>query len=1384
MRLSSCLLIFFLLLHIVTIGQVKDYQFSRLDIQSGLSNNQVNCVFKDAKGYMWFGTLSGLNRYDGYGFKTFKHDDLDSATIIDDNISRLFEGPGQKMWIKTQSDFNLYDPESEKIERRPENYLQSLGLPAEGFITILKAKETFYFIYANAGVYVYEPSKKIRHITKSLPSDRLQNPVTSAVLDSKNYIWLLRYNGIIEKIDAEQDKTLLRTSIFQKENIHLQFGYAMFIDDQDEIWMYQRNTLSGLYQFTPSKNSLRHYSKESGSLVISSNAINAVAQDNKGFIWVITDHGGINIIDKERLTIRNLTTQENNRKSIADDALNAIYRDDLGIMWLGTAKKGINYFDENSNKFPLFQHAASEGFNIPFDDVNVFAEDKKGNLWIGTNGGGLIYFDRANKKFTEYKHHPSNNNSLCNDVVVSLCIDHEQKLWIGTYLGGMDCFDGKNFIHYRHIDSLPESIADDRVFSIYEDSNLNLWIGTLNFGLDRFDREKNVFYHHNTHVPQTMHSENITSIMEDSRGNLWIGTSWGIDVLDKSTSRFIHYISGNSKLSYNNVNGIFEDHAGNIWIATNRGLNVLPKGKADFKPFFIKDGLPDNTVLDILEDDDHYLWISTKSGISKIEIVNGADQELSIRCVNYNEYDGLQGREFNRFAAMKTRSGELIFGGSNGFNLFRPSELKNNNHVSPVVLTNFQLFNKSLNAGEQFNNHIILESSISETSEIVLRHNENDFSLEFAALEFTNTAKTRYAYMLEGFNKEWIPVNGKTRVATYTNIDPGNYVFIVKATNDDGTWNEKAVRLNISVLAPWWKTPAAYILYILFVAAVLYLLRKLIIRREKDRFILATERKEVQRMRELDLMKIKFFTNVSHEFRTPLSLILIPIEKFINQSNNAEQKNQFQLIQRNARRLLNMVNQLLDFRKMEVNELKLHAQEGDIIQFINEVTNSFTDLADKKNIRFNYSEHVHRLVMKFDHDKIERILFNLLSNAFKFTSEEGEVSVELRLLRQTGESFLQIQVKDSGIGIDSDKQSKIFDRFYQVSMPNTILNQGSGIGLAITREFAEMHGGSIKVDSAPGIGSCFTILLPVRTAADTVENLIPADAPELSEKEWEEQLSGLNGSEKPGIGQLKKPVILIVEDNDDFRFYLKDNLKEYFTIIEAVNGREGWKKILSTHPDLIVSDISMPLMNGIELCRKVKTDARTRHISVILLTALAGEQQQLMALETGPNDYITKPFNFEILFSKIKNLVEYQQVVKETYQKQLDVSPSDIENDLPEDDFIKKVLEIIENNMASSEFSVDNLRQELLLSRTSMYKKVLAVTGKTPIEFIRIIRLKRAAQLLEKTSHNVTEIAYMVGFNNPKYFARYFKDQFGILPSVYQSESRKKSISINGNSIL
>lgn len=1354
----------------------KQYQFRRIDITQGLSNDQVTTIFKDSKGFMWFGTWSGLNRYDGHGFKIFKHDAQDSSSIDDDYTARIWEAPDNKLLVRTRTWINIYDPLTEKFSHNVHTYFTGLSLPDTTLLNVVKTGHgDFYFLFAGKGLYRHNPLS--RQTTKmNLPGS---SHIKAFSQNTSGDIWLIYENGIFEKLHATTGQVVYRSSALSNHNHGELLEYTIMADSDDELWIYAISSSTGLFYFRPSLNELIPINKETDKLRLNTNLVKGLLQDNQQHIWVCTDHGGINIIDKKANTVQYVLNNDDDNTSISQNSITSVYQDDQGIVWIGTFKKGINCFHRSVIKFPLYKQQLSNPNSLSFNDVNRFAEDAKGNLWIGTNGGGLIYYDRHTNKFTTYKHQPANDNSISNDVIVSLCMDKQQKLWIGTYFGGLDCYDGKKFTHYRHDPANPASIADNRIYEIYEDLDNNLWIGTLDRGLDRLDRQKNIFYHYTANQDNSIRSDYISSITQNQKGDLWVGTGQGCDVLEKSSARFIHYgnnASDTSGLSHYNVNCVFVDSYNRHWIGTREGLNLFDNQKKSFQHFTVKDGLPDNSILSILEDDQHNLWISTPNGICNLKIRGSVNGKAKISCKTYDKADGLQGMAFNVNAALKTSRGELAFGGPNGFNLFLPQNISSVKQAPKIVFTGFQLFNKNISPGEEVDGKVLLPQTISETSTVTLNHNQNVIAIEFAALNFFDPEKIKYAYKLEGFKNEWLMADGRLRKAFFTNLDPGEYVFHVRTGNDDGSWNNNESRLRIIVRPPFWKSPLAYVLYFLMIAIVLYIARLMIIGKARERFAIEQERLEAQRMHELDLMKIKFFTNVSHEFRTPLSLIISPVEKFIKAGSSPDDKNQFRLILRNARRLLNLVNQLLDFRKMEEQELRVNKTAGDIISFIGETSYSFSDIAENKQIRFSFSASQNLLFTSFDHDKLERILFNLLSNAFKFTDVGGAVTVRVALDGVAEEQTIRIEVSDTGIGIEKNKQEAIFERFFQNEVPGNIVNQGSGIGLSITKEFVRLHGGTITVESEINKGSCFIVTLPVdpmHTETGTAEKQIEYKVVTEVQPMAEPDVSITSGA---GIqAKDRKKTLLLVEDNDDFRFYIKDNLKAFYTISEATNGKTGWQKTLSEHPDLIVCDISMPEMNGIDLCRKIKSDGRTSFIPVILLTALVGEEQQLAGLQTGASDYVTKPFNFEILLSKIRNLLQQQESFKKTYQKQVQALPTEVEEESADQKFVQRALAIIEKNISNPDFSVEEMSREMFLSRGALYNKIFNLTGKSPIEFIRSIRLQRAAQLLQKNGMTVAEVAYQVGFNNPKYFSKYFKMEYNMLPSAYTEACKKSS---------
>ncbi|WP_214227755.1 hybrid sensor histidine kinase/response regulator transcription factor [Pedobacter sp. B4-66] len=1368
-----------------TFAQYNQYQFSHLDINNGLPHNDVNCFYKDDKGFLWLGTLSGLARFDGYSFKVYKNRTKNKSTISDSDVRSIVQGPDRKFFIETRAGMDLYDPVTELFDHNIQPQLSKYGVPGMTIRALKKGNSgRFWFISPSSGLYKYDTvSKKTTYVAHKVrkESSLSASPIIDLAEDKEGNAWLIHSDGKLEMLKKNSDVVAQRIDLSSKFSNKESDTYKIFIDKQGLIWIYDISTSTGVYYFDPVKNELNKISKNSPVVKLNSDIVTGIIQDNSDNIWIGTDHGGINLIDKKNFSIRYILNNENDSKSLSQNSISSIYYDDLGMVWIGTFRKGINFYHPNIIKFNLIKHS-SDPNSLIHSDVNRMVEDKAGNIWIGTNGKGLVYYNRSTHKFTSYRHDPADNNSLSHDAIVAIYIDRFEKLWIGTYTGGFDYLDNGKFTHYKYNASDPESLSDNKVADFLEDSSHRFWIGTMGGGLNLFDRTTKKFKRYTQNL-NLISSDYVFKVLEDSHQNIWTGTSYGMNVLPKGGTKFIRIINDpkdDNSLINNNINSFIEDSKGYLWIGTRDGLSIYNLKTKTFFNYTIENGLPDNNIMDIQEDNQGDFWVSTSNGLSKISVKYG--NKLNLVFKNFDENDGLQGKEFNRIASVKLKTGELAFGGPDGINIFQPSLIKSYNQTFKLFITDFQLFNKSVTANTAFDGRIILKKSIFDTKEITLDHDQNVFTIEFASLNYIGPHKVKHQYMLEGFDKTWISADNTLRRATYTNLDPGDYVFKVRASSTENIADAVPVTLKIRILNPWYTSTVAYILYFLAIGGALYYLRYRGIQKLKQQFAAEQEKLEVQRLieqekiesqrlldnerleamryRDLDAMKIKFLTNVSHEFRTPLSLILAPIDKILKGTSDNLIKEQVALIQKNAKRLLNLVNQLLDFRKMELKEIKLQKRPGDIISFIRDITYSFKDLAEQKNILLTFNATYEKLDVNFDHDKIERILFNLLSNSFKFTLDNGKVNVSVDCI-MVDQYMVEIKVRDTGIGIPKEKQDKIFESFFQNDIPESIINQGSGIGLAITKEFVKLHGGEIFLESDENVGSCFTILLPfeeLRNQSNTTDSFV--DNVIVDE-------DALNGQQANVTISSKKATVLLVEDDADLRFYLKDNLKEDFNVIEAGNGKDGWQKALFYHPNIIVSDISMPEMSGIELCKKIKGDSRTTQIPVVLLTALTGEEQELMGLETGANDYMTKPFSFEILNSKIRNILVQQESFRKLYQKQVEVQPATVEMESPDEQFLQQVLQEIEKNIDNSNFSVDILSSLMLVSRVTLYKRIVALTGKTPLEFIKSYRLKRAAQLLEQGKLTVSQICYKVGFKTTKNFVKSFKEEFDVLPSKY-----------------
>ncbi|MFC6098724.1 hybrid sensor histidine kinase/response regulator transcription factor [Olivibacter domesticus] len=1328
---------------------LDNIRFYQLNEQHGLSNNHISAIIKDSLGFLWFGTSAGLNRYDGQQIKVYRHSNTNPRSINDNNVNSLFIGPDHKLWVKTKKGINIYEDRQENFIRNIDSALNTYGLPADDILQMTQDRQGFFwFLTAENGLFRYDTVKKqsVRFTTKQTKR------ITGMALSKENKALHLIYaNGLIETIDGRSLKSLRHnTSVIKAIKNQRDATFKLFCDRDDDLWAYAADMPLGIYYIKKGTVDALHIHHASKPASLNTDVVTHITEDENNNIWLATDHGGINLLHKKDFTISYILHHDANSSTIAQNSTISLYKDNQQIIWIGTYKQGLSYYHKQLFLFPLVNKQSG----LPFEDVNRFVEDRHGNLWIGTNGGGLLYFDRAKNHFESYKQ-TSSPHSLSSNIIVSMLLDTNHNLWLGTYYGGLNVFDGKTFKRYPVGLAKGQRPQDNSIWELYQDSRKRIWVGTLSDGLYYYNASEDRFVALNDErIPKY-----ISAITEDRNGNLWVGGAQGIVVLNQSNKIIHTFIAGTKKnsLSNNYISDLLEDKQGRMWVATQDGLNLYKPSIKGFQTLRSSDGLPDNFTLNLLEDKQGKLWISTLKGLSCINY-SGTDHEL-LDIKNYHTQDGLQGLSFNENAAFKTKANELIFGGAAGFNIIVPENIPSLQKVFNPVITEFSLFNKALEIDKEYQGRFILTNSPTYTKSISLNYDQNIFTITFSPLDYIAKEHRRFIYQLKGFNNNWLPDEGDHKI-TFTNLDPGVYEFKVKASLDNGQWSAPYTLLHIEIAPPFWKTPLAYLAYILLIITVLLLIRHIEKQRQKSRFKLQQEREEYKRTIEMDRSKTQFFTNISHEFRTPLSLVIAPIDKLLEENPSDSQKVHLQTMKRNAKRLLNLINQLLDLKKVDSNKLKLDLSLGDIVSLIKEHVDSFTDLAVTKHIELLFHSNKSSLYTYFDYEKLERITFNLLSNALKFTDKNGKVEVSLVVSDTEPPHELQIKVTDTGIGIPAFQQEKIFERYFQHIPSHKLYNQGNGIGLSITHDYVQLLGGTIKLHSEEHIGSTFTIILPLSSSTEKVFALpIPSSEDSL------EPIPQESGEKE---NSRKLPSILLVDNDKDLIFYLSENLKYKFHLDYSFDAQTAWTKALAQHPDLIISDIQMPGDSGIELCRKIKGDTRTRHIPVILLTAYSDADIQISATNAGASDYIIKPFHFQLLISKIDNHLKQKSLLEKTYKKQLEVIPSVTAIESADEKFLRHAAKITEDNVSNSAFSVEDLAAALNISRVGLYKRLLALNGHTPSEFIRNIRLRKAAQLLTKSNLSVAEIAYQVGFNNPKQFSKYFKAMYAVLPSVYK----------------
>ena len=1379
-RVFNILILFFVVLLQVHSQQALD--FDALNIEDGFASSKATSMIQDRKGFIWVGSWNGLTRYDGYECKIYKPGYKDSSSISNKEIVSLFEDHEGDIWIGTSYGLNCLHTKTGKIRIYPfENRI----------LTIFEDSQNQMWIGTwNDGLYKLD--KTTGEKTHFLP-----NFVVSDILEDSNHeFWVATYLGLI-KLDRESGryKQFLSDGRISNQTICHNTVTQLIESDDGHVWCGTWG--GGLSKIISHQNSdsikFVHYRVRNGEGSMSTNDVYTLYNDQFGNIWIGTwSHGLMRFSSEEQkkepqqAKFDCYKSEIDNPYSISGDNITALLVDRSGLLWVGSSR--IDRSNILNTGFRRFDTSFElDGNNIQ-NTVKAITTDDDGYLWMGTIHDLRRYIKVDNsyrliKSIYDLSYNFKGSNYVSSSVL-SLLADKDH-LWVGTDDAGLLMYnisdfkseDNVNFIYFNS--STSPSIPGNKVTCIEKSNKYPgvIWIGTMLSGFAKI-----TYLNGNTDIKSyyaddelnSISYNNIRDITEDENGIVWIATQKGLNSFDPETGNFESYFYSRTiknSINDNVINVLLEDKRGDLWIGTNSGLNkkVIYRDNeghstVGFKSYPENEYLRDELITNILEDDSGSIWVSTYMGIIQL---NEENEEV-VKQYFTKEYQRV-GNE--RKTAYKDKNGCFFIGGSQGYLQFYPNKLVQGGNEPKVCFTDLSIYNKPVVPGTTSGGHKILENTVSYTDSVVLSYRDDVFSVFFSAMDFKDPKKNNYKYILNGYDDEWNDV-GTRNSAIYTGVPHGEYILEVFGSDSDGLWSKEPSRLYIRIIPPWWKTNIAYVFYFFILIGLLYFFNKYSVIRVKEKSNLLLEKVKNEKDHELNELKSIFFTNITHEFRTPLTLILGPVEKMLSDNNGSETlKKQIILIQRNATRLLRLVNQLMEFRKVEKGKMELFLQKVNIVPLLVELHDSFKNLADSK--RIDLSLHYSHSVIDtwIDLDKFEKVLFNLVSNAFKFTDEGGRISIDAEVVEdESGESVLCIEVEDSGVGIPDDKKELIFERFYQIHQKRE--QSTGGIGLYLSYAFIQLHRGQILVDSEEGKGSKFKVLLPVdmRDKVKLDENVI-IDGQQLQQESTDEKsepVGILNSYDPKNISEHKgKPKLLLVEDDTDMNEFVAQGLSNDFDIITCFNGKEALKLATEKHPDMIVSDIMMPEMDGLELGKQLRKDLTTSHIPLIFLTAKTLRKDEMEGLRLGAVDYITKPFDLSTLNLKLNNILKTKQNLQEKIRTQMLLQPDEIELTSLDETFLKDVVGAVNKNLDNPVFDVDLLSKEVGMSSNQVYRKIKSLTGQTAKEFIRSQRLKTSANLLLQKKRSISEIIYMVGFSSPSYFTRCFKDQFGCTPSEF-----------------
>ena len=1346
-----------------TFSQNLPISFQHLTIEDGLPQNSVLTTLQDSTGFMWFGTETGLARYDGYSFKVFQHEANNSTSLSHNYITKIVEDNQGNLWIGTRrGGLNYFNTKTEQFThyRHQDDNINSLS--HDYIYTIKKDNQDNLWIGTVGGGlnYFNTQTKQFTHYrhqqddSTSLSHDN----VLSIVEDNRQNLWIGTANGLNYFTVKDTQFTVYHHNPDDINSLTHDAVFSIVESSNNNLWI---GTGGGLNHFNTSNNQFTHYlHQENNPNSLSDGSVYSVIEDSQGNVWAGTGGGGLNYFNTKSQQFTQYRYQSNNQNSLSNNNVFRIVEDEQSNIWIGTLGGGINYFNIKNESFGHYSHQTNDLNSLSNNNVFSITEDSKGDLWIGTLTGGLNHFNAKNKQVTHYKHQANNVNSLSNNIVSRVIEDKFGNIWIGTNKG-LNHFNikTKQFTHYRHQKDDLNSLSHDIVMTMIEDSHGNLWIGTRR-GINHFNTTTKKFthYRHNNDKPNSLSNNSVLSMIEDSQGDFWFGTTKGLNHFNSKTEHFTHYRhqdNDSNSLSNDVVLSITEGSDGKLWVGTYSGLNKFDTQLKNFQIYTKDHGLPDNVIYSTEEDKQGYIWISTNQGLSRM------DPKVET-FKSYDVSDGLQSNEFNIGASFKNKTGELFFGGINGLNRFLPKNNKDDMQPPKVVITNMLLLNKSVpiisNIIQKSDNHTTasqkteegtdfsLTKTIHETKSIQLTHQDNIIAFEFSALHFRNAKKNQFSYKLEGWDRDWVNTDYKHRRATYTNLPHGDYTFRVKASNSDGYWNEAGTSLKITVLPPPWKTWWAYTLYGLAILLVVFSYirsqrHKLVFERQLNAQL---ESKVAARTQE----KQNLIENISHELKTPLTLIFNALETIPNNELSAENNKKVNNIKHNGQRLFHIVEQLLSLAN---NEQSTASKSIVVLEDIcKQVLNNFSTFASQRALTLDLECNTNAELI-IEHTALETVLNNLLSNAIKYADHSSEI----KLICTLESPFCLINVVNSGANLSEQDEKDIFTKFHRLAHHQEI--EGQGIGLASSRELIESYQGTLTLDNTQPNLIQFIVSLPIDLIFNIDQSLI------------ETALTVNVPDSKTQTSHNKK--LLIVEDNLEINQFLTQLLASTYDVLSVYNGKEALEHIDDFNPDLILSDVMMPLVNGFELCQQIReSDKPFNKCPIVLLTAKSDMLSQKQGLQAGATDYLAKPFSGEILTLKIANLLDS---ATEQRNKITATASSLLAVEVPVDEthnrFIQRTRNLLKIHFPDPEFNVNKLSELLAMDERTLRRKTEQYLSQKPKDIIRDYRLQCAYEML-KSDSSISNISIACGFSTLPHFSKCFKDKFQKTPKQVQQQ--------------